>query len=74
MKEVFLLSRKQHLSHREIAELMGISEQTAKKQMVYALKILKKKLGIVLFLMIYLFYPNLPPKGLAIGEERCGRC
>jgi len=59
MREVFLLSRKQHLSHREIADIMGISEQTVKKQMVYALKILKKKLGIVLFLLMYLFYPNL---------------
>ncbi|TCD28516.1 RNA polymerase sigma-70 factor [Pedobacter psychrodurus] len=59
MREVFLLSRRQHLSHREIAEMMGITEQTVKKQMVYALKILKKKLGIVLFLVMYLFYPNL---------------
>jgi RNA polymerase sigma-70 factor (family 1) len=59
MKEVFLLSRKQHLSHKEIAQLMGTTEQTVKKQMVYALKILRKKLGLVLYLVMYLFYPNL---------------
>lgn len=59
MKEVFLLSRRQHLSHREIAEIMGTTEQTVKKQMVYALRILKKKLGMVLFLVMYLFYPHL---------------
>ena len=59
MKQVFILSRKQHLSHKEIAGLMGTTEQTVKKQMVYALKILRKKLGITLFLALYFFYPHL---------------
>lgn len=58
MKEVFILSRKQHLSHKEIAEMMNTTEQTVKKQMVYALKILRKKLGLLLFLCLYLIYPN----------------
>lgn len=55
MKQVFILSRQKHLSHREIAELMGTTEQTVKKQMVYALKILRKKLGVV-FYLISCFY------------------
>ena len=58
MKQVFILSRRQHMSHKEIAELMGTTEQTVKKQMVYALKILRKKLGLLLFLMLYYYYPN----------------
>ena len=58
MKEVFILSRRRHLSHKEIAEMMNTTEQTVKKQMVYALKILRKKLGLVLFLCVYFIYPN----------------
>jgi RNA polymerase sigma-70 factor (family 1) len=56
MREVFELSRKQHLNHKEIAEIMGISEETVKKQMTYALKILRNKLGIMLYIATYLFY------------------
>ena len=59
MKQVFILSRRQHLSHKEIAELMNTTEQTVKKQMVYALKILRKKLGLVLFIYVCWIYPNL---------------
>lgn len=46
MREVFVLSRKEELSHREIAEKMGISEQTVKKQISYALKILRFKINL----------------------------
>ncbi|WP_243732219.1 sigma factor-like helix-turn-helix DNA-binding protein [Pedobacter duraquae] len=59
MKQVFILSRRQHLSHKEIAELMNTTEQTVKKQMVYALKILRKRLGLVLFLCVCWIYPNI---------------
>lgn len=52
MREVFLLSRKEQMSHREIAEQLGISEQTVKTQVKRALKILRLRLG----LMIYLAY------------------
>jgi RNA polymerase sigma-70 factor (family 1) len=56
MREVFELSRKQHLSHKQIAEIMGTSEQTVKKQMTNVLKVLRKKLGLVayLYLLIWL--------------------
>lgn len=52
MKEVFLLSRRENLSHKEIAELLGTTEQTVKKQMTNTLKVLRKKLGV----LIYFYY------------------
>lgn len=44
MKEVFVLSRKEHLSHKEISERLNISDHTVKKQINNALKILKSRL------------------------------
>ena len=49
MRQVFELSRKSDLSHREIAEILGISEETVKKQIKNALKTLRVKLGTVLY-------------------------
>jgi RNA polymerase sigma-70 factor (ECF subfamily) len=54
MREVFVLSRKEELSNREIAQKMSISEETVKKQIVYALKILRLKLKLISFLLILL--------------------
>jgi len=51
MREVFELSRKHNLSHKEIAEQLGISEQTVSKQVTNALKILKTKLGLLVYLV-----------------------
>jgi RNA polymerase sigma-70 factor (ECF subfamily) len=45
MQQVFLLSRKSYLSHKEIAEKLSISESTVKNQIKNALKILRSKLG-----------------------------
>ena len=50
MREVFELSRKYHLSHKEIADKLGISEKTVKNQVNNALKGLRSKLGLVYFL------------------------
>jgi RNA polymerase sigma-70 factor (family 1) len=50
MKEVFEMSRRTHLSHREIATELDISEKTVKKQVNNALKVLRNKLGIYAFL------------------------
>jgi len=47
MKEVFELSRKEDLSHAEIAAKLGISDKTVKKQVNNALKILRQKLSAV---------------------------
>lgn len=43
MKEVFELSRKDELSHKEIAETLNISDKTVKKQISNAIKLLKPK-------------------------------
>jgi RNA polymerase sigma-70 factor (family 1) len=45
MKQVFEMSRNQHLSHNEIATQLGISDQTVKKQVSNALKILRSKVN-----------------------------
>jgi RNA polymerase sigma-70 factor (ECF subfamily) len=44
MRQVFEMSRKQHLSHREIAESLGTSEETVKKQIHKSLKTLRTNL------------------------------
>jgi len=49
MREVFELSRTAHLSHKQIAEKLHISEKTVKKQVNNSLKILRSKLGATLF-------------------------
>lgn len=45
MQEVFQLSRWEYLSHKEIATRLGISEETVKKHIQYALKILRSAMG-----------------------------
>jgi RNA polymerase sigma-70 factor (family 1) len=45
MKEVFELSRKENLSHLEIARKLGISDKTVKKQINKALHVLRGKVG-----------------------------
>lgn len=56
MREIFQMSRKEHLSHKEIAEILDLSESTVKKQVSNALKILRGKLGLAFFL--YFLYKN----------------
>lgn len=45
MKQVFELSRKEHLSYHEIAQQLDISDNTVRKQVSNALKILRDKLA-----------------------------
>lgn len=52
MRAVFELSRKEQLSHKEIAEQLMLSEQTVRKHVQHALKILRVKLGLVVFLFL----------------------
>jgi RNA polymerase sigma-70 factor (ECF subfamily) len=56
MREVFLLSRKEHLSNKEIAQRLDISDKTVKNQLSTALKTLKTKLGLVAFLFLLIHY------------------
>lgn len=48
MREVFQMSRKQQLSHKEIAEQLAISEDTVRKHIQHGLKILRPKLEMIL--------------------------
>lgn len=52
MRIVFLLSRQDGLSHKEIADKLGLSELTVKTQVKNALRILHGKLGLVLYLVL----------------------
>jgi len=56
MREIFVMSRKERLSHKEIAEQLGLAESTVKKQVNNALKILRGKLGLFTYLLFLLFY------------------
>jgi RNA polymerase sigma-70 factor (family 1) len=54
-QKIFHLSRNEHLSHREIAEQMGLSEKTVKNQMNISLKKLRTSLGRMNFWMYFFF-------------------
>ncbi len=59
MQEIFLLSRRDHLSYKEIAERLSISEETVRKQISNSLRILRGHLGqlpIVLFMCLLSYY------------------
>ncbi|MDR2271003.1 MAG: RNA polymerase sigma-70 factor [Sphingobacterium sp.] len=51
MQAIFELSRKEYLSHREIAQLLGISEETVTTQIKRALK--RLKLRVVEFTLFF---------------------
>ncbi|WP_316818884.1 RNA polymerase sigma-70 factor [Pedobacter nyackensis] len=55
MQEIFRLSRKEYLSHKEIGEKLGLSEKTVKNQVNNALKILRQRLPASAFLFVFLF-------------------
>lgn len=57
MRQVFELSRKQHLSHKQIARQLNISDQTVRKQIQHALRILRPRLSLLragLFILLTL--------------------
>lgn len=56
MREVFEMSRKQHMTYKEIAETLGTSEETVKKQVSGALKTLRVKLGILVYILMLIHY------------------
>lgn len=53
MKEVFVMSRKQGMSYKQIAEELNISDQTVKKQVQRAIKILRLKIKLHLFFSFF---------------------
>ncbi|PWG82272.1 RNA polymerase subunit sigma-70 [Pararcticibacter amylolyticus] len=54
MRHIFELSRKQHLSYKEIADSLGISEHTVKSQVSNALRILKSRTGVAGIVFLFL--------------------
>ncbi|WP_158280681.1 RNA polymerase sigma-70 factor [Pararcticibacter amylolyticus] len=57
-REIFLLSRKEHLSTKEIAERLGISPKTVESQITIALRRLRPVMGEVIFLAAFVFSSN----------------
>ncbi|QGY47934.1 RNA polymerase sigma-70 factor [Maribellus comscasis] len=58
-KEVFILSRKEGLSHKEITERLGISPKTVEFHISQSISYLKSKLeelGLIALLYFYLFF------------------
>ncbi|MFA6245332.1 MAG: RNA polymerase sigma-70 factor [Mucilaginibacter sp.] len=58
MKLIFEMSRKENLSHKDIAQQLGTSENNVSKQLNNALRVLKTKLSITIFALLFvrLFY------------------
>lgn len=54
MREVFLMSRNTDLSHKQIGEILGISDTTVKKQIVNAVRLLRIKIN--LSILLYYFF------------------
>lgn len=56
VKEIYLLSREEHLSNTQIAERLGISEQTVKNQLSTAVTMLRKRLKLIGIVVGGLFF------------------
>lgn len=52
MRQVFLMSRRQEKTIREISTELGLSAQTVKNQISAALKVLKERLSYLLFFIL----------------------
>lgn len=54
IREIFELSRKQHLSHKEISRKLNLSEQSVRSYIKDALRTLRMKFGIFLWILFVL--------------------
>jgi RNA polymerase sigma-70 factor (family 1) len=54
MRLIFEMSRKENLSHKEIAEKLGTTENNVSTQVTTALRILRTKLGLITFIFVLL--------------------
>jgi len=55
-RQTYLMSRKEGLSYREIADKLGVSVNTVENHMVKALRFLREKLGKNSLMMLLFFY------------------
>jgi RNA polymerase sigma-70 factor (ECF subfamily) len=53
MRRIFELSRKEHLTHKEIAERLSISEKTVDRQISNAINRLRSRLEILLIILYF---------------------
>jgi len=53
-KEIFRLSREQHLTNQEIAEKLNISKKTVENNITEALRILREKMSVISFFLLCL--------------------
>ncbi|WP_349317844.1 RNA polymerase sigma-70 factor [Chitinophaga sp. MM2321] len=53
-REIYRLSREQHLSNKEISARLGITEKTVENQLTIALRKLRKGMGYVLVVFLHL--------------------
>ncbi len=58
-KEIFLLCREEHQSYEEVAEHLGISRNAVKKHMVRSMKSIRKSIGQVMGITIFLYWGTL---------------
>ncbi len=54
-RKIFLLSRQEHLSNREIAESLNISIKTVENQMTIVLRKLKSSLAKLISILLFIF-------------------
>src|ERR1700743_2371718 len=55
-REIFLLSRREHLTNAEIALQLGISKRSVENQITYALKFLRNNIGnMPLLILLYIW-------------------
>ncbi|MEB0280700.1 RNA polymerase sigma-70 factor [Mucilaginibacter sp. 10B2] len=54
MKQIFEMSRKEHLTYKEIAEQLDVTENNVSKQVNNALRILRTRLGLLIWVAILL--------------------
>ncbi|MEP5338133.1 MAG: RNA polymerase sigma-70 factor [Algibacter sp.] len=55
-RRVYKLSRNEQLSHREIAEQLGISIKTVENHITNALRVIRSSLSSILFIALFLNY------------------
>lgn len=58
VREVFELSRKHYLSHKDIAKRLNLSEHSVRSYMKEALRLLRSKLGSLLWIGLLFFCKN----------------